>query len=813
LLALTAVIALVVLAVPSAGAGQAPAGRATATESYPVPASGVYRLTGHGLGHGIGMSQFGAQGMGLLGKSDRQILRFYYPGTTLEQTSGSIPLRVRMSGLTSPDGTTVAVTPGPGLRATVAGTPVDLPTGLGGSPVARYRVVRHGAGLVLRAETSSTTTRLAAGPGSVVFSSARHLARSRVSVNAPGSGPRTYHGQIVVSGSGNGLLVVDRLPLETYLRSVVALEVPSSWSAAALQAQAVAARSYALVLRAGARAVGQRFDICDTTSCQAFGSVATESAAESRAVRATSGRYLASRGQPALTQFSAANGGWSVAGSRSYLVAQADPYDGVVTGSANWGHDWQTSVSAASLERAFPAIGKLRTLKVLGRDGHGQWGGRVQSVALVGSARTVSVSGDAFRFAVGLDSTWWTVAGAASSKATPKPRAVAAVALDRSVRVRWRSPHTQRSVTGYQVTVSPSGETRTVGPRRHRLRFPGLVNGVAYTAQVRARYAGGRSRPVAAHAAVPTSPDSYFRPVIPIRVLDAKQLLPRSGGGTKTVRVTGIGNVPAVGVRAVVVRVSVRGATPGAVQLWRPGKRAHRLTAATYARAAPGVGTATVPVDTTGRMAVATTVPARSVKVDVLGYFTVSGVRSWTFHGLPAVRVADTRTGTGVPPSRMRDGGTAWVRVAGRTGVPGSGATAVLVNATLIHPRTSARLSLAEPGVPFAQGLAVRAPAGVSRSSSALVRLDDRGRIPLRLAGGGAGVSLDVLGWYGPHDGSAIGRFRATRSNLLSPQRDGSGSPGRGRPGGRPRQRSVGGAAGSGLRCHVARDGHSGPGG
>ena len=91
----------------------APPGQAsrTVSESYVVPANGVLKLTGHGFGHGHGMSQYGAQGAALKGLTHRQILAFYYPGTTLGTTTGTI--RVLISADTDSD---VRVLPTSGLR-------------------------------------------------------------------------------------------------------------------------------------------------------------------------------------------------------------------------------------------------------------------------------------------------------------------------------------------------------------------------------------------------------------------------------------------------------------------------------------------------------------------------------------------------------------------------------------------------------------------------------------------------------------------------------------------------------------------------
>jgi hypothetical protein len=67
-----------------------PAGPAAATEDYPAPADGTFRLTGHGNGHGIGLSQYGARNAATLGRSGTQILDFYYPGTTHGRGAGEL---------------------------------------------------------------------------------------------------------------------------------------------------------------------------------------------------------------------------------------------------------------------------------------------------------------------------------------------------------------------------------------------------------------------------------------------------------------------------------------------------------------------------------------------------------------------------------------------------------------------------------------------------------------------------------------------------------------------------------------------------
>lgn len=90
LFSVLSLMALGLVAVP--GAAQA------AEERYPAPADGAWEVDGRGWGHGIGMSQWGAQGAALKGLTAGQILGFYYPGTT-SGTVGNGTVEVALSAL------------------------------------------------------------------------------------------------------------------------------------------------------------------------------------------------------------------------------------------------------------------------------------------------------------------------------------------------------------------------------------------------------------------------------------------------------------------------------------------------------------------------------------------------------------------------------------------------------------------------------------------------------------------------------------------------------------------------------------------
>jgi SpoIID/LytB domain protein len=197
---------------------------------------------------------------------------------------------------------------------------------------------------------------------------------------------------------------VNVLGIDAYVSGVVPLEVPSSWEPAALRAQSVAARSYAAWHRTQYR--DRYYHICDTTSCQVYGGVAAEQPTTDGAVEATSREVLTYDGKPALTQFSSSSGGWTVDGGLPYLKARKDTFDSF---SGNPMHTWTVSIPAATVERGHPALGRYVGLRVVRRDGHGDWNGRVEKLRLIGTKGTVALSGDDMRLRYGLLSSWFRV--------------------------------------------------------------------------------------------------------------------------------------------------------------------------------------------------------------------------------------------------------------------------------------------------------------------------------------------------------------------------------------------------------------------
>lgn len=360
-LALGFAVATVPLAAPAA-----------ATEIITLPSSGSVTVYGKGNGHGHGMSQYGAQGAAIAGLSATQIVGFYYPGTTLTNL-GVTTIRVLVAGA----GSYPTVVAQSGLALSFNGANHALPT----AGISRYRLVPAGAGLKLQRLTTAwaDVTGYTALPRQADFNnvstSVVRLARSDGQFN-------DYRSLLGAYNYGSGVWAINRVSLDQYTQGVVPRESPASWRAAALQAQAIAARTY------GRNAVethtGSAYDICDTTSCQVYGGLDRLSSEGTRlfgeepntnaATAATANEVLRYNGATIFAQFSASNGGWTSYGGYPYLPHKADPYDNAASGDPYL--NWTRSLSVASIVSWF-GLSRATRIEITQREGGGMWDGRV----------------------------------------------------------------------------------------------------------------------------------------------------------------------------------------------------------------------------------------------------------------------------------------------------------------------------------------------------------------------------------------------------------------------------------------------------
>jgi stage II sporulation protein D len=350
-------------------------------------------VRGAGFGHGIGMSQYGAYGYALGGSTYPGILAHYYTGTSLTQAP-SQPVRVLLQ----------PIDPYIRVRGAISVDGTDL------SSETTYIARRSGSAVVVRTAggrrvgSFAAPVRFDGGPEPV-----RLLGPA---LNGISSG--LYRGQIEVIPDGSGLTAINVIDLDSYVRGVVAGEMPSSWPLEALKAQAVAARTYALATRKTTGA----FDQYPDTRSQVYRGVTGESVRSDAAVAQTSGNILTYDGVPAVTYYFSTSGGhtenveYSFIGalSKPWLVGVPDPYD-----SRSPYHRWQLNVSTATLTRALGARGTFRRLEILQRGASP----RVVRARVVGSRGSTTITGPAIRARLGLRDSWLTIVSVKSTASRP----------------------------------------------------------------------------------------------------------------------------------------------------------------------------------------------------------------------------------------------------------------------------------------------------------------------------------------------------------------------------------------------------------
>ncbi|MBW3086769.1 hypothetical protein KEM60_02998 [Austwickia sp. TVS 96-490-7B] len=390
---------------------------AHAVDVVPRGTSDRVQITGHGHGHGRGMSQWGAYGAASVsGLNYRQILDFYYPGTSRRDLPDDT---IRVSLDDAVGDTTVA--PASGLQLVTAAGKTALPTG---ASYQRWRV-RGGAAIRLEHQDQKGAWRPYVPVGLVLrHDVAFRSANGVVAVMLPGGAWKEVRGDLHATLVEGKVRTVLHTPMETYLRGVVPSEMPASWHHQALAAQAVAARTYAAAYRQRQREAGAWYDICGSSTCQVYAGVAErtggtrttrEDSRSDAAITQTAGVVLrAGSGTNAPlvnAEFSASNGGWTAAGPLPYQVAKQDPYDGMLKSSPN---TWVSTVSMARLD-GVKGIGTFRRVVILTREGRGDLGGPILTARLEGSARSVEVTGEELRVLWGLRSAWFTVTGAGTA--------------------------------------------------------------------------------------------------------------------------------------------------------------------------------------------------------------------------------------------------------------------------------------------------------------------------------------------------------------------------------------------------------------
>jgi stage II sporulation protein D len=352
-----------------------------------APAPGASRLVvrGAGFGHGVGMSQYGALGFAKQGKGYGFILNHYYTGTQLGKLAGSSRVRVLLKSAP---------------RIVFSGV-----SGIAGrqslDPALSYSVIRGLGGTVTLRSPAGRDIGTYQSPLTITGAPSGFVLSGRAANGVEGG---RYRGNLQINAAAiGGLSAVNALDLEHYLLGVVPGEVPSTWPAEALRAQAVAARTYAIATSKE----GDGFDQYADTRSQVYKGMAAEQATTNAAVAATNGEIVIFDGKPIVTYYFSTSGGRtedvenSFLGARPtpYLVSVDDPFDG-----ESPRHRWVMRMTLGQAERRLGALvdGSLRQIKVLSRG----TSPRVVRAQVVGTGGREPVSGPQLRRELGLPATW-----------------------------------------------------------------------------------------------------------------------------------------------------------------------------------------------------------------------------------------------------------------------------------------------------------------------------------------------------------------------------------------------------------------------
>ncbi len=385
----------------------------------------AFTVVGTGYGHGVGLSQWGAYAMALDGWDAEKIVTHYYPGVEVGQKPDDVDVRVALLQQQSKvHARAEALESGGALEVTFSGKSVTIPDGehvvftsqgryVTVSTVAGSKETRLGRGTLVTLRWSGTRDPGSTGDAPTVL----NLTGAGESLGT--SGHRYRYGTVelatVPTPQGRRLNAINVLRVQDeYLKGIA--EVVATWPQAALRAQVIASRSYALAKIAGGvddaclchmdDGDGPRYD-------QTFRGYAVETGEGGdnwvKAVRATAGQAALWKGRPIPAFYTAATGGRT--------TSAADAWGGA-------GYPWSTSVedkwslsAPGNPYREWTLVAsQSRMNQIFGIDDIVSI--RVSATYESGSARTVtatpsegspaSVSGSAFRSALGLRSTYVT---------------------------------------------------------------------------------------------------------------------------------------------------------------------------------------------------------------------------------------------------------------------------------------------------------------------------------------------------------------------------------------------------------------------
>ena len=228
---------------------------------------------------------------------------------------------------------------------------------------------------------------------------------SPVEVCPEGGKARAYRGSVAIQAAADRLCLTNDVDLEDYLRGVLPAEIPASFAPEALRAQAIAARTFALV--SAGRHAAQGYELCDSYHCQVYLGVTDEDPRTDAAIRDTAGLIVTYQGQPIHAVYHDSCGGRTAANETAWSASKPLPYLRPVSdtegGKALCGDSpnaaWTRQVPQAKLAAAlarFSVTAPIAAVEPATRDENG----RPRDFSVRGNQGEVTIAAGALREAV-----------------------------------------------------------------------------------------------------------------------------------------------------------------------------------------------------------------------------------------------------------------------------------------------------------------------------------------------------------------------------------------------------------------------------
>ena len=283
--------------------------------------------------------------------------------------------------------------------------------------VARGKPLAHFSGEAATASegTQGAPLAISAGPAHVLAARGESLSLDGARVQPPlvikpGSAPLFFEGKalpgrIEIWAEQGGLVVVNALDLEEYVSAVVSSEMPAKWPAAALEAQSIAARTYAVAQKISS-GPGARAHLGASVLDQVYAGAAHPESGARAAAKATYGEVLTWNAAPIAAYFSASCGGKSESAEGAFDVAPGStPYLPVQDdGDFDAGDPrvrWTVRIPLAQLGKTLRVAGRLRAELTGLEVSETTASGRARKVALRAGGKTVTMRGAELRQLVG----------------------------------------------------------------------------------------------------------------------------------------------------------------------------------------------------------------------------------------------------------------------------------------------------------------------------------------------------------------------------------------------------------------------------